>query len=290
MLLALLPLALAESADTLSQGASVVYAGLGSSTFQYGSSGELRDRQARARLDTYAALGLGRRLQLAVDAPLVRTGILIDHEDRPPCREDRADDWCAPVTTLGESGLHGRLRLGGGDTRGAVDVGLRSDRWNAWQRARWTNAGQGATTLVASGVFGQKLGRADLVAYGRYGFVIGQPVELSTGLTERLPYDWVAGGLQLGLPTGALWSQASVTGFSRLGGEDFGSSWTETYPSAWIWSGLAYRELRGELKTSIPLGDSSGLHLSLGRVLVAANGPRDAWDASVGVHRYWGGS
>ncbi len=290
MLLALLTFANAESADTLGRGDKVVYAGVGGSTFQYGSSGELRDRQGRARLDTYASMGLGPRFQLAVDLPLVRTGILIDHADRPPCSQDRTDDWCAPVTTLGESGLHGRVRIGGGSRRGALDLGLRSDLWNAWQRARWTNAGQGATTLVSSGVFGQKLGPADLTVYGRYGFVIGQAVELDSGLTERLPYDWVAGGLQLGLPTGPVWSQASVTGWSRLGGEDFGASWTDTYPSEWIWSGLAYRELRGELKTSAPLGQAAGLHVAVGRVLLAANGPRDAWDASVGVHRYWGGS
>ena len=290
MLLALFSLAHAESADTLSAGAKVLYAGIGSSTFQYGSSGNLRDRQVRARLDTYAAVGLGERFQLAVDAPFLRSGILVDFEDRPPCNEDRDDDWCAPVTTLGEAGLHGRLRLGGGDTRGALGLGFRSDRWNAWQRHRWTNVGQGASTLVAQGVFGQKLGRADLVIEARYGFVLGQSVQLQTGSTTRLPHDWVAGGLQLGFPTGPTWSQASVGGFTRLGGEEFGTAWTETYPSEWVWSGLRYRELRGELKTSVPLGESSGLHLAVGRVLVAANGPRDTWDVSVGVHRYWGPS
>ena len=108
MWLLLLPLAQAESAWILAPGDKVSYGGVGVSTFATGVSGGARDRQYRARIDTYGALGLREGLQLAVDLPLVRTGV-IEAEGVPPCPTD--GDYCQAVTTVGEVGVHLRQRV-----------------------------------------------------------------------------------------------------------------------------------------------------------------------------------
>lgn len=274
--------ALAESAWIMEPGARVVYGGLGVSTFATGVTGGARDRQYRARIDTYGALGLREGLQLSVDLPVVRTGV-IDTEGVAPCPTD--SETCDPVTTVGEVGVHLRKRMvDTGRVRVAADVGVRSDQWNAGTRGRWINAGQGASSVIGSAVGDAVLGPITLSAWWRYALVVGRPVTRDDGLVEWLPPDWTGGGLHAVLPLGLLWLTAGGSGLFRLGGVDFDGDWDQ-YPREDRWAALRYREIRGEAKLSLPLGEQAGLHLGVGRVLWVENGPEGMWDVGLGMHR-----
>lgn len=272
----------AESAWILEPGGRVVYGGVGVSTFATGVTGGARDRQYRARVDTYGALGLREGLQLSVDLPLVRTGV-IDADGVAPCPTD--SDYCDPVTTVGEVGVHLRQRVvDTGRFRVAADLGLRSDQWNAGTRGRWINAGQGTSSVVGSAIADAVLGPVTLSAWWRYGLVVGRPVTRDDGVVEWLPPDWTGGGLHGALPLGPLWLTAGGSSVFRLGGADFDGDWA-AYPREDRWSALKYREIRAEAKLSLPLGDNAGLHLGAGRVVWVQNGPEGMWDVGLGVHR-----
>ncbi|MCB9746458.1 MAG: hypothetical protein H6740_28025 [Alphaproteobacteria bacterium] len=281
LLLSLCGVAAAESAWVHPRGAYTLYGGLGYGTFQYGSSGLIRDRQMRGRVDLYGAVGLGHRLQLSVDAPLIHAWVL-EHEDRGPC--PREGDYCDPVTTVGESGLHLRWQALQGPLSLSLDAGLRSDAWNAGTRQRWTNAGLGTTQVLSSVVLERSWPEAGwgAQAWGRYGLVFGRPVG-----DLRLPADTLAGGLAVQRAWRSTRVELSVGAWTRLGGAEF-EDWVGRYSALDDrWAALAYRQLSARLKWSFPLGETGGLHVSAGRVLLAANGPEDATDLSVGVHRYF---
>ena len=96
----------------------------------------------------------------------------------------------------------------------------------------------------------------------------------------------MSGGFNLGW-SGPVALQVGLTGFRRTGGVDY-EDWVGVYSGVEDrWSALAYREVVARGKLSVPLAQEVGLHLSLSRVVLAANGPRDATDLSLGLHRYW---
>lgn len=291
MLLLAWAAAFADSATTLPGGSAVVYGGAGVNTFQYGSSGLIRDRQWRLRADFYGAVGLSERAQLSLDGPFVQTFVQ-DLGDRGPCPSDAYEgDYCDPVTTAGEVGLTGRYALSRDTVKSVVELGVRTDAWNAGTRGRWTNAGLGTTSLV-----GGLLGEAHrtwegvdigVVAGARYRLVAGRDVDAGLG-AERLPGDAVHGVVELSARSGRTTGQLGLSGMSRLAGVEFGPDYVDYYRLTQDrWASLRYRELRGEAKLSRALSDNAGVHLTVGRVLVARNGPRDALDVSLGVHRYF---
>lgn len=276
-------LALAESPYVLPQGGATAYGGLGLSTFESGASGLPRDRQLRSRVDLYGAYGILDVLQLSADAPLVHNRVM--ELGRAPCPTE--DDYCDPVTSVGQAGMQLRLRLLARPITATLGLGLRSDAWNASTRGRWTNAGLGTTQGVASAVLGGDAQRLGWVAHAHYARVAGREVEAADG--ERLPADELLGGLAGRLHVQRSAVELELSGRTRLGGMEFGDAWFDAlYPTEDRWAALAYREVAARAKLSLPLGEASGLHVSAGRVILAANGPRDTTDISVGVHRYWG--
>ena len=103
----------------------------------------------------------------------------------------------------------------------------------------------------------------------------------------RLPGDAAHGALELSARAGKTTGQLGVSGMSRLAGVEYGPDYLDGYRlTVDRWASLRCRELRGEAKLSRALSDATGLHLTVGRVLVARNGPRDALDVSLGLHRY----
>lgn len=275
-------LALAETATTLDAGRAVVYSGLGLGSFATGSSGLDRDRQWRARVDLYGALGLAHRLQLSLDLPLMHTWVQ-PLPDRGPC--PTASDYCDPVTTVGESGLHARYQVLHQPLDLSAGLGLRSDAWNAGTRDRWTNAGLGVTSLVGSLLAGRGWGRFTATGWAHYALVFGRAVEVPDA--PRLPADALVTGLAGQLAWRPATVELAITSFLRLGGVEY-EDWVGVYSSTEDrWAALAYRDVAARLKLSLPLGEQSGLHLSAGRVLWADNGPRDALDLSAGLHHSW---
>ena len=273
MIWALVGLAQAESAWVLGAGEGVVYGGAGLSTFHYGASGNLRDRQLRTRVDAYGAVGFGPGLQVSLDAPFVHNR-LIDHPDHPP--RPCGTDFCANTTSVGEAGLHLRWAVLGGATRLVVGAGVRSDAWNAGTRGRWTNAGFGGTVGVGEVVAARDIGPIEVLGRGYYAWAPQAWLLDHTGALVQ-----VGGG-----------SRVRVEGFgtfhTRLGGVEYGDGWTDDLPAEWIWAQLNYREVQAGGKLSIPLGDRAGVHASAQRVVWQQNGPKDTWSGALGVHRMLG--
>ncbi len=283
--LALITLAMAESAGTLPGGSATIYGGLGLGSFHYGSSGLLRDRQWQGRGVFYGALGLSDRLQLSLDGPLAVNWVQ-EVPDVGPCpTEGYEGDYCDVTATVGEIGLHARYRLSPGPGLSA-GLGLRTDAWNAGTRQRWTNAGLGTTSLVGSLIGGWGSAPWGFVGAAHYRLTFGRSVDAGLGAVD-LPGDELSGSLQASYSPGLSYT-LSLGGVARLWGVEYGEEYIDYYrltPDRW--ASLAYRALRAEAKVSVPLGEVAGLHIALGRVLAAANGPRDITDVSVGVHRYF---
>jgi len=285
------PAACAESAHTLPGGAATVYAGAGLGTFQYGSSGLSRDRQWRARVDLYGAYGLSDRLQLSLDAPLVRNWVQDDPGEGPCPTGAYEGDYCDPVTGAGEAGLHARYRLVQGPPRLVAGLGVRGDPWNAGTRGRWTNAGLGCVSAVASliaGVDGSAGGVGlGAVANGHYRLTLGRAVDAGLG-EVALPADEVSAALEGWAARDALRFGLGLGYVARLWGVEYGDDYVDHYRHVQDrWASLQYRALRGEARASWAIAEAAGLHLAAGRVLIAANGPKDALDVSLGMHRYF---
>lgn len=248
-------------------------------TFHYGSSGELRDRQLRMRLDLYGHVMRG-AWTLAFDAPVVHNRILDAPSTPPlPC----SSDYCANVTSIGEATL--QVRHATNDWLTPM-LAVRSDVWNAGTRGRWANAGQGSTSLVATLGLSLRPGAWQISARPYYALVIGTPVETGAGV-EWLPPDHTGGSVGVARSLGWTWSELKVRGFTRLGGVDFGPEWTEIYPSEWVWSGLRYGELRLEARTGVEVR-GVWVSTSVNRVVVQRNGPKDSWQFTLGVSRRLG--
>jgi hypothetical protein len=276
--LVLVRVALAETGSVLPAGALVGYTGVGVSTFATGAGPQLRDRQLRSRLDLYGAWGLGRRLQVSVDAPVVYNAV-IPIGSRGPCPGE--GDWCAPVFTVGEAGVHARFGALSGPVRVVLGAGVRGDPWNVATRDRWTNAGLGTTSAVGSLVVEPALPAGGLLAYAHYGRV------LTRAPGAEVPGDVIAGGVEGRGTVDAVTVEVGLSGLARMGGVAYGDAWLDAwYDSPDRWAALNYREMKARVKVSVALCDRAGLHVSAGRVLVVANGPRDATDVAIGVHTY----
>jgi len=271
----------AESAWLQPEGEAVGYVGLGLGTFAVGASGLPRDRQLRSRLDTYAAFGLPRGLQLSVDAPLMHNRALQDPA-LGPCPAAA----CAPVSTVGEVGVHLRAPLWSGGSRGVAGLGLRTDAWNVGTRDRWTNAGLGSTALVGSLVGEGGRGPWGAGAAAHYSLVFGRPSTVGDG--GRWPADLASGSAWLARQQGAHRIEIGLQGAARLGGLEY-DDWVQPYLTASDrWAALAWRALQAQAKWSLALGPDAGLHLGLSRVIAQANGPADLTDLSLGLHRRFG--
>lgn len=280
---ALLGAARAESAFVAPGGTGLVAVGVGLSTFQHGSAGVIRDRQVRPRLDLYGAWGLGERWQVSADLPVV-AAFVVEHPDRGPCPSDD----CAPLVTLGEAGVTGRLALWRDGVHLTAGLGLRTDAWNAGTRSRWTNAGQGVSSAVALLVAERTWGPGHaVVAWGAWQAVWGREVDPGTGVEPAsVPSDGWGAAVEGRFRWGPLTLEGALTARGRAGGyahEDWlQQGWSATEDR---WGALAWRELAARAWGSWPAGEASSVVIGVGRVLVAANAPKDTWDVTIGVVR-----
>jgi hypothetical protein len=290
-LVLLLAAALAETPTTLPGGSSTAYGGVGVSTFEYGSSGLIRDRVWFARVEGYGAVGLSDRWQLAAYVPLVHSWV-VEIADRGPC--PRPTDYCDPLTTVGD--VVGEVRFSAVDARVKVApaLALHTNAWNKGSRHRFDAVGYAETGAVARVVVGSSGTLAKVavkgLVYASLDLVLGTVIDQGTG-PIKAPLDTASAGIELVAAPGPWTLQVGAHGMSKLGGLAWGEPWVANYYNTDTqWLVLRYQTVRAELKVSRSIGSKSGVHMSVSRAVWADSGPKDMLDVSLGVHRWFPGS
>jgi hypothetical protein len=265
----------------LPSGSSTLYGGVGSSIWAYGMSGNPRDGAAIFRMDTWAGHGLAKHWMISAGVPLVHSRIVDDVDGRAPC-PNRELDYCSPVTSLGDA----HVLLSAGTRWKAVQlrggVGPRTDIWTASTRRRYLNVGQGTVGGLAEASVGADRNGLGGFAEGRYLLRAGRTVP---GEDFRAPSDAVQGQLAVFSQVHSVRLQASLLGHRQLSGVDYGPDYLRRlYATDDRWGVVAFRQLRAEAKVSVALSGRTGLHVAASRAIHTRNGPRDHFDASVGMH------
>jgi hypothetical protein len=271
------------------EGSATVYGGVGASTFAVGLNGLRRDRQLGVRAVGYAAVGLPGELEASLSLPLVGN-FVVDDPSEGPCPSP--DDYCADTASLGTVTVELRRQVLSGPVPLAVGVGLYGDPWNAAQRGRWTNVGQGivgAGLTAACGLSGDVGGSVlgvDLAA--GWWPTVGRSATSASGATRRAPVGPVTGRLDAWARHRSVTAGVAGQAQQRLGGIPYGGEWVQEWrASEDRWGVTRFGELRLEGKLSWAFADGWGLHGSVSRTVVVLAGPPDVWDAGLGVHRYW---
>jgi len=292
----------AESAGTLPSGADVVYLGVGGATYASidvndgaAVSEGARDRAYKLRLDTYYAHGFTDRFQLSAWAAPAAAGFVTDTAGLPcPDIGERGgayEGYCDPTVSVGEVGVQARYRLSRGDWRVTAGLAALGDPWNAGTRGRYTAVGVGTLGLAPGLYLGRDFelgGRpSGVVAYANYIWRLTPTLEEGS-LAGQTPPDVAGGGVEWRLGFGRWTGQLAVAGGSRVGGLLWNEPFVDEYwPTDERWLALRDRYLKAEAKASLALGDSAGLHLSAGRMLLATNTSETLTDVAIGVHRYF---
>ncbi|MFZ5477996.1 MAG: hypothetical protein ACOZNI_14575 [Myxococcota bacterium] len=277
--------ALAETAGTLEGGSGVIYGGPAASTYAHlagsgapGSGGRLA-RALQARLDLYGAVGLSDRVQVGAYVPLVYSTVV---ERLSNC--DNEPDFCAPVATVGMAGVQGRVRVLDAPLRLTLGLGVSSGHWNADVRQRYTAVGESTTDVQPAVYAGHDLRFGRLVAFAAYTNRHALYARDVVGYDGEVPADDLRGGLELHLRPGDLGLQVGAYTYQRLGGLALGDDW---YDSGDRWAVLDYDNVSVGAKLSVPLPANMGLHVGVTQVVWVHNGPPDATDLTVGVHKWF---
>ncbi len=276
--------ATAGPADLLPRGSTTAYAGAGLSTFQYGSSGWIRDRVFVAREDLYVATAPRAGWEVFASVPGLQ-GWVREYEDRGPC--PRETDYCDPIVTVGQLSLGLRRGFEAGPARLAVAARGHSGAWNRDTRDRFDAVDYAETGVELSVAAAWRLRagpwRLDLDAAAGWDAVLKEDLG---GL--RGPLDTLRGTLGGELAHGRATLALGLVGIRKLGGLPYGTSWVEDwYPTEDRWIVLRYAAIQAAGKLSWNLTDHLGLHLAGTATLAAWSGPKDLVDVAVGVHRWF---
>ena len=281
---ALVAIVHAESAGTLPGRSSVLYAGPGVTTYGHlQTSGGVSDvpDAMQARLDIYTALGLTERVQLAAYLPLVYSMAFAD-----ACK-----GGCEPVIGVGHAGVQARVKALQDPLQLTAGLGVSSSAWLAPSRGRYTTVGEPTTDVQPALYVGRDvpLGKASggLVLFGMYTWRLST---WDSALSEDAPRDDVRGGVELHVTTGPVTVMAGAWTLQRLGGAQFDFEdplFVEAFATDERWAALDYDAVSVGGKLSVALPKDMGLHIALNRVAWVHNGPSDAMDVSLGVHKYF---
>lgn len=297
LLLSLLSTALAESAGTLGKSATVVFAGLGTSThasLRNEGSTTTRDRALWGRLDLYASRGLADHLQVSLSTSAVHARVL-DLDGEIPCFEDTiygGPGYCEPITGVSHATLDARVPVVRGSWRLTTGLALEADPWNEPTRGRYAAIGPGAWSLVPQvlgGASGHLAGiDGGFVAFGRYHFGFGEQIDFGPASPLIAPADVVGGGLEVYATFGKVRVEVGAAGAQAVEGQPWDDGWLASYwPKEERWIALSSGHLDAHGKLSYDLGGDAGLHLSATRTVAARGAPADMLDVGVGVHKYW---
>jgi hypothetical protein len=289
MLLLPCSLALAEYAGTLPGHAVVVYGGPALTTYRQLSVGTAPpggdlDRAMQARLDLYGAWGASDRLQLAAYVPVVYSTVASYDVN---CTA--GSDFCAAVAGVGKAGVQARYRLPVAAVTTTLGLGVSSAAWNADTRGRYTAVGEATTDLAPALFLGRDLALgamgAGVVLFGTYDYRLVTYDQAP--LPHRAPADDVRAGLEVKVSPGVLTAQLGGYTYQRLGGVDFSADIEHYFDTDDRWAVLDYDNASVGAKLSVGLPHAMGVHLAVNRVVWVRNGPPDAVDVSLGVHKYW---
>lgn len=284
-LLSLSNLAMAESAATFPAGGVSLYGGVGLYSFQKLRIGAepaetstlYRDVTARAEL--YAAAGVTDRLMLTLGAPVVYSTVL-EHPELGACPPTPFP--CDPILTVGTVTLGARYQV----HRRWLDVTpglvLASSSWNASTRGHYNTVGEATTDI------GPVLYVGDRYDSGTHGlsWVISGGYTLRTTFYDAsadAPRDDVRAAAELAGRAGPLTLTLGASTYQRLGGIEVAS----LLGTDDRWAVSDYDNAAAHAKLSFALPGDMGLHVSGSRVLWVRNGPPDAFDVSVGLHRWF---
>ena len=289
MLLASCSLALAEYAGTIPGHSVVVYGGPALTTYQQLSVGTAPpggnlDRALQTRLDLYGAWGASDRLQLAAYVPVVYSTVASYDVN---CTE--GSDFCAAVAGVGKAGVQARYRLPVPAVMTTLGLGVSTGAWNAGTRGRYTAVGEATTDLSPALFLGRDLAfgsmGAGVVLFGAYDYRLVTYDQAP--LPHRAPADDIRAGLEAKVSPGIFTLQVGGYLYERLGGLDFTTDIEHYFDTDDRWAVLDYDNVSAGTKLSVALPHSMGIHLAANRVVWVRNGPPDALDISVGVHKYW---
>lgn len=277
----------AEFAGTIPAGSAVVYAGPGLTTYAHLSvdtapPGGALDRALQSRLDLYGAYGLTDHVQLAVSLPVVYSTVAT-HDSN--C--SGSSDFCTPVAGVGQAGVQVRYRLVGSPLYVTGALGLQSGAWLAAERGRFTMPGEATTDIEPVLLLGKdvQMGkvRGGVVASAQYTFRLETYAE---EVSPSVPADDVRAAVEVKVAPGSWEFEVGAATYQRLGGDTF-SSTSPAWPTDDRWAALDYDNVQVHGKVSYALPGNLGVHAAVSRVVWVRNGPPDAMDVAIGVHKYW---
>ena len=292
MLVSLVMLAAAEPAAVMDKGALVAYAGVGATTYAWlntgdeGGTEQQREvtRALQSRLDLFGAWVPTDRLQLVLYAPVVYSTVL-DTDEAAPCTG--ATGNCEAITTLGSTAIGARYQLLRGTFPINAGLSVASQAWNADVRRQYTMVGEATTDILPALNIGYRrtMGATRFMIDASASYAYRIPAVDDAEIPGKAPEDDIRASIDFGLASGPFEVHVSTSTLQRLGGTGFyayGSSDD-------VWATVDYDAIGVGGKLSYGMANNMGVHLSISRTVWVHNGPVDATDGSLGVHKYWGG-
>jgi hypothetical protein len=188
---------------------------------------------------------------------------------------------CDTILTLGTVSLQGRYQIHRRWLDVSAGLTLASSSWNAPTRGHYNTVGESTTDLAPSLHTGDRYEHGEL-AFSWTGSVMY--VWRSTFYTASggAPDDDVRAQAWLEGTAGPVTLALGASTYQRLGGIEVMS----LLGTDDRWAVSDYDSSSAHAKLSLALGPQVGLHLSGSRVLWVRNGPPDAFDLALGVHRW----
>ncbi len=279
--LLLTSLTFAESAAPLPKDGTAVYGGLAAYTWRKlrfdtdASKDSTLDRDLTFRLDLYASHGFSDRFSMNASVPLVWSQV-VDDTATNPCPNGPFP--CEAVVTVGSVGVQGRYAVLQGPVYVSPALGVTSSSWNAATRGHYATAGEATTDVQPALYVGGHAGSmVDWVVAGIYDYRT-----TFYAAQDGAPADDVRAFAEVRGSVGKVALTLGGSTYQRFGGVVVASDLSTDDR----WAITDYDNVAGTAKVSVTLPHDMGLHLSATKILWVRNGPPDAIDVSIGVHRW----
>lgn len=276
-------LSFAESAAPLPKDGTALYGGIAAYTWRKlrfetdPANDSTLDRDLTFRLDLYASHGFTDRLSMNASVPVVWSQVIDDPESNP-CPNGPFP--CEAVVTVASVGVQARYTVVEGPVMVSPALGVTSSSWNAATRGYYATAGEATTDIQPALYVGGHAGSTfgfDWVLAGVYDYRT-----TFYAAQDGAPADDVRAFAEVRGSVGKVALSLAGSTYQRFGGvvvaSDLGTDDR--------WAITDYDNVAGTAKVSLTLPHDMGLHLTATKILWVRNGPPDAVDVSIGVHRW----